>query len=370
MDSLLIVFLLLAMATAAWLLLRPTLPGLYSWIGNWRVHFALRRSLPASHYSVFRDFTLRPQRSGPAPATRIDHVVVSPYGIFVIAIEPGSGCIFGAEGDARWTCAHFRAVRELPNPLHRNQAHIRALRELLGLEESCFHSLVVFTGNTQFEAALPANVTQLGGLLPFIQVRTAELLGFEEAERVAGLIESSRPPPGVPSAAEQLAVLKETHGSRLSAKQAVLGLGLMAALLLAAGGLAHRLAELPAQYPSRDGAHASSPFLKDADAPPPRIDLPGTTGRQPSGQSTRPFGEEAQPPARAGVEQASIVAAGRVRAGQAAMDERLAWESRLKCAYAAETRRCACYEPQGRKAIMDFDSCRALADQGAGTPRD
>jgi hypothetical protein len=58
----------------------------------------------------------------------------------------------------------------------------------------------------------------------------------------------------------------------------MLALGLMAVLLLAAGSLIHRLAEMPGQYPSRDPGAAASPFVENA--PPPRITLPGVAGQQ------------------------------------------------------------------------------------------
>jgi hypothetical protein len=36
------------------------------------------------------------------------------------------------------------------------------------------------------------------------------------------------------------------------------------------------------------------------------------------------------------------------------------------CAYAVESRRCACYDPAGHRADLDYPSCRRLADKSAG----
>ena len=142
----------------------------------------------------------------------------------------------------------------------------------------------------------------------------------------------------------------------------MLGLGLMAALLVAAGSLVHRLGEKPGQFPSAASGQGGSPFITDA--PPPRIALPGVTGPHQSADAT----------SRAAVIEA--VAPGRPAAvrreqerGQAANDKRLAWESSLMCAYATESRRCACYDQQGRKVAMEYGSCKLLADHSGGAAR-
>lgn len=360
MDGLLRVFLLLALATAVWLLLRPALPHIKGRIGEWRVHFALKRALPASHYTVFHDVTLR---SGPAdngPTTRIDHVVVSPYGVFVIETQHCSGLIFGSEGETQWSRMRFRSKQQFRNPLHQNQGHVRALQELSGLDAACFHPLVVFTGRAEFKTSMPARVTQFGGLVPFIQVRTHELLGFDEAQRVSGLLESSRLPPGIQTTAAHLAALRESHGSRLNAKQAMLGLGLMAALLIAAGSLVHGLAETPGQFPSRAAADHPGPFIENA--PPPRIALPE---RSLPPRPAKPAADTGGADARQAAPGSGFQQGGHQ---QTMSDTLLVSDSSLMCAYAAESRRCACYDPQGRKADLDYGDCRLLADRGTGSP--
>ena len=360
MDGLLRVFLLLALATAVWLLLRPALPHIKGRIGEWRVRFVLKRALPASHYSVFHDVTLRASRAGNGTSTQIDHVVVSPYGVFVIETRHCSGWILGSERDPQWTRMRFRSKQKFENPLHQNQAQVRALQELSGLDAACFHPLVVFTGSAEFKTPMPARVTQLGGLVPFIQVRSHELLGFDEAQRISGLLESSRLPPGVQTTAAHLAALRESHGTRFNAKQAMLGLGLMAVLLIAAGSLIHRLAETPGQYPSRPAADAAGPFVENA--PPPRITLPERAGPPPSAEpvAVTTVAGHRQP-------QAGARPPDRERQ-RSASEKWLAGDLSLMCAYAAESRRCACYDPQGRKAEMDYGECRTLADRGTGTP--
>jgi hypothetical protein len=251
LDVYLRVLLWLALAACLAVLVVPALPRLKGRIRAWRVHRRLQQALPASHYTVFRDVTVRRATGAGVDTTRIGHVVVSPYGIFVIETKHCSGWIFGAEREPQWTRVRFRARRKFPNPLRQNQANVQALRQLLGLDAAKFHPLVVFSGSAEIRTPLPANVTRLGGMLPYIQVRTAELLGFEEAARVAGVLAVERLAPGVQSTAAHIASLRQTQGNRFGARQALLGLALMVSLVAVAGTLVHSLSEVPGQFPAQ-----------------------------------------------------------------------------------------------------------------------
>jgi hypothetical protein len=251
LDVYLRVLLWLALVACLAVLVVPALPRLKGRIGAWRVHRRLQQALPASHYTVLRDVTVRRAMATGVDTSQIDHVVVSPYGIFVIENKHYSGWIFGAEREPQWTRVYFRARRKFQNPLRQNQAHVCALRELLGLDAAVVHSLVVFSGSAEIRTPMPPNVTRLGGMLPYIQVRTAELLGFEEAARVAGVLAVKRLAPGVESTAEHIASLRKTQGPRFGARQALLGLVLMVSLVAVAGTLVYNLSEVPGQFPTQ-----------------------------------------------------------------------------------------------------------------------
>jgi len=186
MDGFLKIVLLLAVLPVFALLSKYFLPPIIGRVERWMVRFKLKASLPSSYYTLFNKVLLNHAEG----ARRIDHIVVSPYGIFVITARQLSGSIVGSERDARWTRILFRFRKRLQNPMFENGSHIEALQDLLGLDASRFHSLVIVTGNARFESPMPVNVTQAGGVLPFIQVRTDHLLGYEEAERAAGVIRS------------------------------------------------------------------------------------------------------------------------------------------------------------------------------------
>jgi hypothetical protein len=305
-------------------LLLPALPGLMERYARWRVHLLLRNRLPASHYTVLRDLTLRREGAG-TDTVHVDHLVISPYGIFVVADCHVSGAIFGAERDAEWSRMGFRRKVAFPNPLRRCEEQIGALEQLLGIDHGMFHPLVVFTGDADARTSLPPHVTPLGGLIPYIQVRTGELLGFDEAARVAAVVRSRRLPPGVQVAAARINRRRRTEGQRFGAQQAVLGLALMAVLASVAGFLADNLSEVPGHYPDPMPQAEASPFVNGA--PPPVIQLPGRS--QPEPVRLRPEREAA-----------------------------------LLCTHSAENRRCACFEPGGGEVYISYDACRALAENG------
>ena len=324
MDGLLNAFLWLALAACVAVLVLPSLPNLKSRYDGWRVHLLLRRSLPASHYTVLRNLTLRRDASG-TETVHIDHLVISPYGVFVIEDCGVSGSVFGSERDREWTRLRFRRRRPFPNPLLHCEEQIQLLRRLLDVDPTCFHPLVVFSNGAESKTPLPPHVTPLGGLVPYIQVRTGQLLEFEEAARIAAVVRSRQLPPGVQAAAARINRRRRTEGQRFGAQQAVLGLALVAVLVSVAGFLADNLTEMPGQYPQAFTPAQSSPFVKGASAP--RIQLPGRA--QPEPVRLRPDRE-----------------------------------SVLLCTHSTETRRCACFEPGGGEVYIAYEDCRALAENG------
>lgn len=41
------------------------------------------------------------------------------------------------------------------------------------------------------------------------------------------------------------------------------------------------------------------------------------------------------------------------------------WEDSLRCAYSSDSQRCVCFEPEGARAKIGFEQCRALAERGS-----
>ena len=254
MDGLFKVFLLLAVVSAFPILLWFFLPSFKRVVGELMVRNTLQRALPASHYTILHDVTLETDLG----ATQIDHVVVSPYGIFVIETRHMPGWIAGSERDAQWTRTFFRSKSRFQNPLRQNSDHIKVLAQLLGLDALKFHSLVVFTGNAGFKTPMPINVTRLGGLCPFMQIRTKLLIDYDEASRIAELIDSRRVARDI-----------KTTMAHIALPKAAAGVVAMVTLVLIASQVISDDSGVPGEG---SDAMASSPFVPDV--PMPKINLP------------------------------------------------------------------------------------------------
>ncbi len=129
------------------------------WLGETMVARALSRLNP-NLYHTFHDLYLpRPDGHG---TTQIDHVIVSPFGIFVIETKNYRGWIFGSEKQPKWTQQIYRRKSSFQNPLHQNELHLRALAVCLGLPREAFLSVVLFIGHSEFRTPMPPNVLNKG----------------------------------------------------------------------------------------------------------------------------------------------------------------------------------------------------------------
>jgi mRNA-degrading endonuclease RelE of RelBE toxin-antitoxin system len=80
--------------------------------------------------------------------SQIDHVVISPYGIFVIETKNYSGEIKGSRNEKFWT---VNRRFKLYNPLFQNFGHIKALHNVLPtLKDTDFISIISFTMRSRF----------------------------------------------------------------------------------------------------------------------------------------------------------------------------------------------------------------------------
>lgn len=346
MDGLLDTFLLLAIVSVLSAILRSALPGLRDRMSGLLTHLTLRHYLPASHYTIMHNVSFHTGKR----RFRIAHIVVSPYGIFVIETRRMAGKISGNREDARWSRNWLGSEKKFPNPMQRNEVSIKMLSRLLHLDPSMFHSLVIIAGSAQFRTAMPLNVTKQGGLLPFIQIRTRPLMDFEDAEHVAARIVSGAIIPGKGSpSGRQSAGAAGYDSATVILRKAAPAL-LVVALLLVGGGLVNSLTRdlRLSAYPEQVAEEDKSPFVEHA--APPRITLPSTAatmveaGKLSGGHQQSPDHSRGDAPNKR-------------QAG-----ERLAWTSALMCTLSADARRCSCFEPGGEKAEVGFEDCRVFAE--------
>jgi restriction system protein len=161
--------------------------------GEKKVSSGLSRSLDDTDYQVIDDVTLP---TGNA-TTQIDHLVVSPYGVFVVETKNMSGWIFGGAEQAHWTQVLFKLKHKFQNPLKQNYKHVRAIQSLIGLRQYKVHSVVVFIGDCVFKTEMPPGVVKgVSQLVEFIRLKDACIVTDDEIERLTEAILAKRLSPG------------------------------------------------------------------------------------------------------------------------------------------------------------------------------
>jgi hypothetical protein len=133
-------------------------------MGEWALHRVLVSELPPS-YQHYRNLVIPAEKGD---FTEVDHLVLSPFGIFVIEVKNYRGWIFGGEKQPKWTVQRFRSKHQFMNPLHQNYKHTEAVKQLLGLigkDGDSVHSIIAFSLHAEFKFQIPANVmyTELVG---------------------------------------------------------------------------------------------------------------------------------------------------------------------------------------------------------------
>lgn len=95
--------------------------------GEMKVSFVL--SMLGRKYRVFNNVLIKNSLG----TSQIDHLVVSPYGIFVIETKNYKGWITGGVNSDKWTQILWKNRYELANPIRQNYGHIKALQSVLPL---------------------------------------------------------------------------------------------------------------------------------------------------------------------------------------------------------------------------------------------
>lgn len=175
------------------------------WWGEWQVKRWLAQDLDAQHYHCLHNVTLQ---LADGSSTQIDHVVISPYGVFVLETKHMQGWIFGTEKQRTWTQQIYRHRSSFQNPLHQNWRHIKALEEALQLPLAQLHSVVIFTGPYTLKTTLPAQVALGRAGVALIQQYTEEVLSPAQVAQLVQTLSTRR-----------LAATRSTHRAHVAQLQ-------------------------------------------------------------------------------------------------------------------------------------------------------
>lgn len=180
----------LAFAVLAGLLRSPRFKG---WRGERAVQGAIRRQLNPLIYVDMHNVTLPTADGG---STQIDHLIFSPYGLFVLETKNYQGWIFGTEKQREWTQQIFRKRSRFQNPLRQNYKHVKTLQSLLDIAPEHLHSVIAFVGDCEFKTEMPAHVTRGLGFVGHIQSFTQPVWSPEQMQALLDKLDALRLQPG------------------------------------------------------------------------------------------------------------------------------------------------------------------------------
>lgn len=107
------------------------------WFGEHWTKQALNK-LPKDKYTLLNDIFISTDKG----THQIDHVIVSKYGIFSIETKQYNGYITGNKYDKNWVRHAGNKKYYYTNPIRQNYGHVKALSELLKIDESKIYNIV------------------------------------------------------------------------------------------------------------------------------------------------------------------------------------------------------------------------------------
>ncbi len=145
-------------------------------MGENRVASILRK-LP-NEYRTLNNIII-PARNSTA---QIDHIVVSPYGIFVIETKNYTGWIFGSDKSEQWK-ETFKTTEGcyFRNPVKQNWGHVYALSEYLNLNRQIFKPVVVFSDHATLHVESSMPVLYMSRLKRYIMSFEQEIISHSDA---------------------------------------------------------------------------------------------------------------------------------------------------------------------------------------------
>ena len=157
-------------------------------VGEFAVALHVKLYLKDVQYILLNDCTLPDEQSG---TTQIDHILLSPYGIFIIETKNYKGWIFGSERQKLWTQKIFKKSYIFQNPLHQNYKHQKVLEQVLAdiITPEYLHSIVVFMSDCEFKTDMPVNVFRGAAWVDYVKNFKAEVIPAMKLKRIQLRIE-------------------------------------------------------------------------------------------------------------------------------------------------------------------------------------
>ena len=177
------------------------------WIGEKKTQFNLWLGLDSNLYQRFHDVII-PSSHG---TTQIDHILVSPFGIFVVETKNYKGWIYGSEDQSTWTQVIYKSKHKFQNPLRQTHRHKKVLSKYLGVGESFILPVISFVGDVELKTELPTNVLT-SRVSSYIKQFNEQVFSNDEVERITGLLSNVKSEYNI-SKSEHIQSLEDRYSS-------------------------------------------------------------------------------------------------------------------------------------------------------------
>lgn len=172
-------------------------PGNIGKLGEKRV--ARKLDMLPKEYITLNDILLPTNYND---TTQIDHIVVSPYGIFVIETKNYKGRIFGHENSEEWKQSLLGKKRfgrwsskqhKFRNPIFQNVAHTKAVKAILNeVGDFVIIPIVVFSDNAELHITTHSHIViNWYNLRSVIKSYKTPYIYPEDVQRIASKISSA-----------------------------------------------------------------------------------------------------------------------------------------------------------------------------------
>jgi hypothetical protein len=179
-------------------------------IGEAMIHMAARLFLNKHDYHLIKHVTIL----AGGGSIRIDHIIVSRFGLFVVEIKNMKGLVFGSEDQKTWTLRRFKSARTFQNPLHQIYKHTKTMEDVFGLEPGKMFSIVVFVGECAFATPMPDNVIYGGRYIRYIKSKTEVLLTDTEMQQIIQQIADGHLEPSLKNHLRHAQHVRETMAAK------------------------------------------------------------------------------------------------------------------------------------------------------------
>lgn len=146
-------------------------PKFRGFMGEFWLKLELKK-LPKNKYKLLNDIMIEDEKG----THQIDHIVLSKYGIFVIEMKNYYGLIIGNQYKEKWYQYLGKNKYTFHNPMYQNYGHVKALSNVLKLNEELFIPITCFSNQVKLKVTSNKPVVQVDTINRNILKYTEEII--------------------------------------------------------------------------------------------------------------------------------------------------------------------------------------------------